>query len=391
MEQPAIAGIEDDQLRRIRFSRGLCVFLAIALQPEKSCTCSEPPFFTSVYQSGSDGYHTFRIPALLSTPRGTLLAFCEGRKHSSADDGDIDLVVKRSADNGNSWSTMQTVHEEGGQEPITIGNPCSVVDRTNDTVWLVYCRNNDRVLVTSSKDDGATWSSPREITASVKPREWTWYATGPGVGIQLETGPHYGRLVIPCDHRQAIDGRPVMFSHVIFSDDHGQTWNLGGSVAPHTDECQVVECTDGSLIMNMRNYWGRAGRQPEKDSMRAVARSHDAGQTWSKLTFAPRLIEPVCQASLIRLDSIHAKKGDVLLFSNPASRSKRIDLTVRMSPNAGETWPTSKSLYAGPSAYSCLARLPENSVGCLFEAGEKRPYETIRFARFSVAWLTHRN
>jgi len=155
----------------------------------------EAPSHLDVYTSGQDGYHTYRIPAIVLTTEGTLLAFCEGRKTGRGDHGDLDLVLRRSTDGGKTWEPMQLVYEEGGTAKITIGNPCPVVDRTTRTVWLPFCRNNDRVLLTHSTDDGKTWAEPVEITENVKRPEWGWYATGPGHGIQLSGG----RLVIPCD------------------------------------------------------------------------------------------------------------------------------------------------------------------------------------------------
>jgi len=340
-----------------------------------------------VFRAGVDGYHTYRIPALLATPKGTLLAFCEGRKTSGGDHGDIDLVLKRSNDGGRSWGPLELVYEEGQTAPITIGNPCPVVDRANGTLWLPFCRDNDRVLVTHSTDDGRTWSPPTEITGEVKRPDWTWYATGPGVGICLAHGPHRGRLVIPCDHRQPVDGRPTMFSHVFFSDDHGQKWQLGGSADKHTDECQVVELGGGQLMLNMRNYWGRTGKVAARGGMRAVAHSRDGGSSWSAITFAADLVEPVCQASLIRTGRSDPPGRERLLFSNPASKTQRHRLTVRLSNDGGRSWPTARLLYAGPAAYSCLAVLPDRSIGCLYEAGQRNAYETITFARFGLDWL----
>jgi sialidase-1 len=349
-----------------------------------TCLADDQPVKTDVFVSGTDGYHTYRIPAVIVTPKGTVLAFCEGRKTSRSDHGDLDLVLRRSSDRGKTWAPMQIVYEEGGDAKITIGNPCPVVDRDTGRIWLPFCRNNDKVLVTYSDDDGANWAKPTEITDSVKKPGWGWYATGPGVGIQLEGGKHRGRLVIPCDHSEQIDGKRGMFSHVFYSDDHGQTWKLGGSADRHTDECQVVELSDGTLMINMRNYWGRDGKQQDKDKMRAVAISRDGGATWGDLRFDPALIEPICQASFLR----HSAKGQPgdgrLLFSNPASPTTRHQLTVRLSSDEGKTWPVAKLLHEGPSAYSCLTVLPDGSVGCLYEGGEKHAYEKIIFARFSA-------
>ena len=133
---------------------------------------AEPPRETPVYVSGEEGYHTFRIPALVVTTKGTLLAFCEGRKDNRRDHGDIDLLLKRSTDLGRTWESMQLVHEEGGTRKITIGNPCPVVDRDTGTVWLSFCRDNDEVFITHSSDDGRTWAEPSEITGAVKKPGW---------------------------------------------------------------------------------------------------------------------------------------------------------------------------------------------------------------------------
>ena len=236
--------------------RAVVIFVLVVGFPSQYSLRAAEPFGMQVFIGGMEGYHTFRIPSLIVTKRGTLLAFCEGRKTDRLDHGDIDLVLKRSGDRGGTWSAQQLVYEEGGTEKITIGNPCPVVDDATGTIWLALCRNNDDVLVTSSNDDGLTWAEPLDITDDVKKPDWTWVATGPGVGIQLKRGKYQGRLVVPCDHNTQINGEQVMFSHVFYSDDGGGSWKLGGSLDRHTDECQVVELSDGSLMLNMRNYWG---------------------------------------------------------------------------------------------------------------------------------------
>jgi sialidase-1 len=203
----------------------------------------------------------------------------------------------------------------------------------------------------------------------VKQADWTWYATGPGVGIQLKSG----RLLVPCDH--AVAGTREKRSHVIYSDDRGATWRLGGSVGPDCDEAQAVDRADGTVLLNIRSYRGT--------NRRLVAASKDGGLTWSPPAEDPALVEPVCQASVARCPG---PKGG-LLFSNPAS-TRRERLTVRFSPDGGKTWPAGKVLHAGPAAYSCLAVLPDGSVGCLYEHGDRGPYETLTFARFPLGWLT---
>ena len=363
----------------------LSAVLSLAFPGGKTSLAEDHSFKTEVFVSGTSGYHTYRIPAVIVTPKGTLLAFCEGRKTSRSDHGDLDLVLRRSADGGKTWTSMQIVYEEGGDANITIGNPCPVVDQGTGRIWLPFCRNNDDVLVTFSDDEGKTWAKPREITDSVKKSGWGWYATGPGVGIQLERGEHKGRLLIPCDHGVQIEGKRVMHSHVFYSDDQGQTWILGGTVDQHTDECQVVELSDGTLMINMRNYWGRDGKQPDKDRMRAVAISRNGGATWEDLRFDETLIEPICQGSFLQYATEQDTGHNPLLFSNPASKTTRHRLTVRLSQDEGKTWPVAKLLHEGPSAYSCLTVLPDGSIGCLYEGGENDAYEKIIFVRFSLA------
>jgi len=349
------------------------IFLALTCG---EMTFSQEPPRVDVFTSGSEGYHTYRIPALLVSKKGTLLAFCEGRKTGRGDHGDVDLVLKRSTDAGKTWGPLALIYEEGDTTKVTIGNPCPVVDQATGTIWLPFNRENDAVLITHSTDDGVTWAKPREITKDVKLPGWGWYATGPGVGIQMTRGPHAGRLVIPCDHKRPIEGKTVTFSHVIYSDDHGRSWKLGSPVAPHTNECQVAELTDGSLLINMRNYVGKDGGQPENGNRRAVARSRDGGATWEPVRYDAALIEPVCQASFMRWTWGDNGKSR-LLFSNPATTTRREKMTVRVSDDDGATWSASTVLYEGSSAYSCLTVLPDGRAAIIYERDD---YKHLTFS-----------
>jgi len=373
--------------------------LAVLLAAATVAPASAPLQRTDVFVAGQSGYHTYRIPALIITRKQTLLAFCEGRKDSSSDTGNIDLLLKRSGDGGKTWSEPQMIWDDG---PNTCGNPCPVVDETTGTIWLLLTHNpGDKneaqisagksraartVWLSRSTDDGETWAPPVDITASAKDPSWGWYATGPGVGIQIEHGPYRGRLVIPCDHSYRANNRARGTaaieggSHVIYSDDHGQTWKLGGAVRPQMNESQVVELSDGdgSMLLNMRNT--------SPANRRAQSISHDGGQTWTSPEFPSELVEPRCQASLLRYNWPIAKEAGRLLFCNPASPRRR-DLTVRVSGDDGKTWPISKILQEGPAAYSCLAVLPDETIGCLYENGRTNAYEKITFARFSLEWL----
>jgi sialidase-1 len=360
---------------------------------ERRASYGGKPIFEEqpVFVSGEGGYHSYRIPAMIVTPKGTVLAFCEGRKNSTADYGNIDVLLRRSHDLGRTWEPVQLIADHGED---TIQNPCPVVDRATGTIWLLLTgnlagdteqkilkrlsRETRSVWVCSSADDGDTWSRPVEITASTKLPAWTWYATGPGCGIQLKSG----RLVIPCDHNVA-EPQDIKRSHVIYSDDHGRTWKIGGIVGDDVNECQVVELADGALMLNMRNYAKGEGRQ----NRRAVVTSRDNGLTWSPIWWAPELIEPVCQASFIRFTLKPECSRNRLLFANPAS-TKREKMTIRVSDDEGRTWPVAREIYPGPSAYSALATLPDLTIGCLYECGKRGPYETITFAMLSLEWIT---
>ncbi|MCP4837560.1 MAG: DUF1080 domain-containing protein [Phycisphaera sp.] len=361
--------------------------LLILLVSGSAVAARDPAIFTS----GENGYDTFRIPALVEAADGTLLAFAEGRLEGRGDAGDIDLVLRRSSDGGDTWSDLEVVWDDGAN---TCGNPCPVLDAETGTIHLLATRNlghdheseiiagtsegTRTVWVITSDDHGATWNTPREITSTAKRPDWTWYATGPGNGIQLRSGPKAGRLLIPCDHIE-VDTRHY-YSHCIASDDHGKTWKIVGRTPSHqVNECAVAELEDGSLLLNMRNY-DRSKRA------RAISRSTDGGDTWSVVSRDPTLPEPICQASMVASDG-----GRVLVFSNPADPSGRNTMTIRRSRDGGRTWSKGNVLHAGPSAYSSLATIGglEGLAGfaCLYEAGKEHPYEEIRFRRINRRML----
>ncbi len=350
-----------------------------------------------VYVGGEGGYHTYRIPSVILTSRGRLLAFAEARRETGADSGDIDLVLKRSRDGGRSWSAMQVVGDNG---PNTFGNPCPVVDRSTGTIWLLSTQNagSDKeaaivdgtskgtrtVWVMKSADDGETWSAPREITTQVKHADWTWYATGPGVGIQTRSG----RLVIPANHSEA--GTKVSRSHLFYSDDRGVTWKLGGVSDPGTNESQVAELSDGRLMLNMRNH------PPKPVNYRMIATSKDEGLTLSTAVPDSVLIEPPAQASLVSVppaspaSSASSASNDGrtgwLLFANPAAAT-RTRMTVRLSRDDGRTWTAGRVVNEGPSAYSSLVVMPDGMVGLLYEREERSPYDRLTFARLPLLSL----
>ena len=347
---------------------------------------------TAVFTAGESGYRCYRIPAIVATQRGTLLAFAEARRNNCGDAGDIDLVLKRSFDGGKTWSALQVVWDDGGN---TCGNPAPVVERKTGDIVLLSTWNlggdheneiidgvsedTRRIFVLRSTDDGSSWSKAREITSAVKLPNWTWYATGPCNGIQMRSRPYKNRLVIPCDHIEA--GTKKYFSHTIHSDDGGYTWQLGGTTpTDQVNECSVAELPNGNLLLNMRNY--------NATRVRRVTSSKDGGQSWAPLRPDSALIEPVCQASLLWYS--YKGKTPFPAFSNPASQKARTHMTVRVSYDEGRSWPLSYLVYEGPSAYSNLVALPNGNLACFYEGGVKSPYESIRFKELLPGTLPYR-
>jgi sialidase-1 len=328
--------------------------------------------------------HTYRIPALALTRAGTLLAFAEARRQGAGDSGDIDIVVRRSTDRGRTWSAETIVADDAAN---VTGNPCPVVLASGRILLLStwnagsipesriaagFGADSRRVFVRSSDDDGLTWSAAREITADVKRPEWTWYATGPGSGLQLKTG----RVVIPCDHRSA-EGD---FSHLITSDDDGATWRIGAISPPGLNESMAVELADGSVMLNCRTAPHRDRPSPRR---RGVCISHDGGDSFDEAAFRhdDALVEPVCQAAIRRWSWPTDGAAGLILFSNPASETRRIALTLRGSHDDGRTWPLELLVHPGGSAYSDLAVLPDGTVLVLFE---RDGYRTIGLATIAI-------
>jgi sialidase-1 len=339
---------------------------------------------TTLFKSGEEGYSNYRIPSIITTKDGSLLTFCEARKDSRGDSGNIDLVAKRSTDNGMTWSSPIVVWDAGDE---TAGNPCPVVDQRTGRIINILCWNlatdhgrdlhagtsvdTRRVYQTHSDDDGLSWSEPKDITSMVKDPNWWWYATGPGIGIQLEKGAHKNRLVIPANH--TVEG--YYGAHTLFSDDGGETWSVSNIIKPTVNESQVIELSDGRLMMNMRTQ-GHSETTRPYTGYRSIAFSTNGGASWTKPRFDKNLGDPICQASILRYDE------NRILFSNPnppisLDRGPRERMTVRMSSNDGKTWPHELLIYDGPSAYSSLTKIPDGNVALFYEKDKDIAYATM--------------
>ena len=363
--------------------------------------CKEKGFIEEhdVFISGKEGSQCYRIPSLITTTKGSLIAVCDARRSNCFDaPNNIDLAMKRSFDNGKTWTPLKIIANYPGEEAA--GDVSLTINRQTGTIWLFYnymvpkpgfkpemlknfktAEDYNRwrtvyLCAMRSDDDGENWSEPFNLSYLKKPI-WDYLIVAPGNGIQSKNG----RLLIATYASRA---HLTLFScQLIYSDDNGRTWKMGHSTGDYTIEPQLVELNDGSLMMNMR--------QKMQKGHRMYAVSKDEGITWSEPVDETTQPEPGmgCQASFIRFTREQdGLKENRLLFSNPASDKAREKMTIRMSYDEGSTWPIAKTIHKGPSAYSSMTILKDRSIGVLYEKGEKYNNEKISFARFNVEWLT---
>jgi sialidase-1 len=358
---------------------------------------------SEVFPPGLNGIARYRIPGMVVTPKGTVLAYAEARKNSSSDWGEIEIHLRRSIDGGKTWGDSQHIAHhgsrlegnprkaEGGEKEQTVNNPVAIVDRETGAIEFLYCINYARCYSMRSTDDGVSWSQPVDITASFerfrKKYDWKVIATGPGHGIQIKSG----RLVVPIwiaygkegDHGPSAAG-------TIFSDDHGKTWQAGDLCLPNEgdfvnpNETMITELSDGRVML--------VSRSVSKANRKLVTTSPDGATGWTTPVFHDQLWEPICMASIVA----HPSKPGTLIYSNPhtlkldkdgkevpAGRGKRENLCIKLSHDDGKTWPINKVLDPGKAAYSDLAVRPDGTVLCLYEADTN-----IVCARFSLEWIT---
>jgi sialidase-1 len=342
-----------------------------------------------VFEPAAGKYSSLRIPALVISKKGTLLAFAAGRIESGSDWADMDLLLKRSEDKGKTWGEIQVVAKRDKMAPTD--NPVPIVG-SDGVIHLIYQRDYARAYHISSKDDGLTWSEPNDITpvfdAFKSEYDWKVLAPGPGHGIQLKNG----RMVIPVwlansdkmtPHRSHRPSRVA----VIYSDDQGRTWQRGGMVPEaegfiNPSETMAVELKDGSVMLSIRNE--------STKRRKGVSYSKDGAGNWSGPTYEDDLFESICMSSIIR----YPKKKGVLLFSNPDSENipkyPRENLTIKMSKNDGKTWPVEKVLNPGSSAYSDLAVGDDGTIYCIYETKVSPKGKELKLVlkTFTLDWLT---
>lgn len=356
------------------------IFQTIGGLPNSTLGKSQGLSETDLFVAGDRGVAIYRIPAMTVTNQGTVIALCDARAGNGDDlPNNIDLVVRKSFDSGHSWTAIETIVDYPGTEGA--GDAALLTDRDTGTVWLFYVYGPEgigwktsqpgidgptlRLHLRYSKDDGATWSEARDLNQDVKDPAWNAVWSSPGRGFQDSTG----RLWFPLS--RSLDQQ---YTRLIYSDDHGATWEITPDVGANTNESMVIELADGRLMCNMRSGF--------EMNQRAIAYSSDRGLTWEGFHHDPNLIEPACQACIIRFGGIEGP----LLFSNPASEQRK-QMTVRISRDEGASWPMSRVIHEGPTAYSCLVELPDGAIGLLYERGGMSPYEKITFARFPIAFL----
>jgi sialidase-1 len=381
---------------------GLYVYVLFLFLLSCSATAQET---ITVFDPG-DTYATTRIPALVVSAKGTLLAFCEARANKTSDWADIDLLLRRSADGGKTWEPFKVIVPREVSKPL--GNPTPIVDR-DGTIHLLFQRNYARAYYMRSNDDGVTWSEPADITYAFEAfhPEYNWkvLAPGPGHSIQLRSD----RLLVPvwlCEPNPSIPGgdhRPSCIA-TIYSDDHGKTWKRGEIIAGNGDEYKnpsetmALELSDGRVMLNIRN-------ESEKRRRLVTYSGTGIGQ-WTKPVYDTSLFEPVCMASIIRVPA--RKKGkSLLVFVNPDTKhllkggqqkagvklNLRQNLTAKVSHDEGKTWATRKVVEEGFAGYSDLATGADGTLYCLYETNQGTEGWRYRIVlkRFPRQWLTAKN
>lgn len=367
-----------------RFRMSLPAVLAAAsLILARACTPGPAAFDGPLvlFDSGENGTHTYRIPAITVTKAGTLLAFAEARQGSHKDHGDIDLVVKRSEDGGRTWGEAITVRADGenccsSPTPVVLESGRILMLSTWKTTAEPFHYFSITWFVQHSDDDGLSWSEPRRIDEGLVERDWIMACVGPGHAIQLQNGPHKGRIVASCYHKWEGEGKRWQGrSFLIYSDDGGESWKRGAFSDPGGNECMSAELSNGDIMLNMREF-KRWQDTTGLRYLRQVAISTDGGETLGATVFDPQLPEAICEGSLIRYRFRH-RKDDWLLFANPTNPEVRAGLKVKLSKDRGRNWQVVYDAPFAKTAYSDMAELPDGSVAILYEAGDSTSHDCL--------------
>ncbi len=359
--------------------------------------------------AGQDKCDTYRIPGVVTTQKGTLIAVYDNRYNNSKDlQEDIDIGMSRSTDSGQSWEPMRVIMDMGeyggrSQRLNGIGDPCVLYDHTTHTLWVaalwmsgsspdkmlwwasrpgISPEKTGQFMLVKSTDDGLTWSEPINITPQIKDPAWQLLLQGPGRGITTRDGT----LVFPAQFKantgtKAIDGgQYTCHSTIVWSKDGGQSWHTGTGAKSNTTEAQVVELADGRLMLNMRDDRNRTDKGDTNG--RAVAVTSDLGETWTTHPSSnAALPEPNCMASIISADVfVGGVKKQVLFFSNPNNKETRTNMTIKASLDGGLTWPVNcqQELNSGSGfGYSCLTMVDESSVGILYEGTKDLLFQKV--------------
>ncbi len=393
------------------------------------------PFFTAIPlfepQTRQSLNCRYRIPNLLVSKRGTVFALPEERVNSVADEAKHHLVLRRSTTNGETWSDLEILYADnhprvshsyaGGVADLETGQ-VHVYFNVGVSIWPEdiggawperwKCENPEEATALrrtlapqaesglyriSSDDEGKTWSQPIALGDSlhaVNPVSGEKRPFHPQfVGTQLRQGAHAGRLVLPgrgTTRSAPFDLYAYCHNYVIYSDDHGATWQPGGLTQNGTGEACLVELSDGTLYVNSRNESLRCR------GYRAWDRSRDGGATFTESGYDLSLPDPHCQASMIR----HTSEPNHILFCNPAvysattshyDHAARHNLTVRLSTDDCRTWPVARTVCEGLAGYSALAVTPDGTILCAYEPLTESSYSgTIMLARFNLEWLLGR-
>lgn len=342
-----------------------------------------------LFSGGDAGAANYRIPAITTAKDGSLIVAVDKRINGAGDlPADIDVVIRRSTDNGQTWSTATTIADLGS---AGASDPALVVDKVSGKIICLFATDKGlfgstatdpiRIRMCTSMDHGVTWSAPVDITNQLygagcsNPVTKNWYAAwvASGAAHQLRNR----RIVAVVGVRQTSGSQIDNF--MIYSDDAGVTWQPSTGMAEQNgDEAKIVELNNGNLLMSIRN-----------PGVRRMNISADKGITWGTAYNQTDLIEPNCDGDIIRYTStLDGFDRNRLLHTIPSNSSSRKNVSVLVSYDEGATWSVNKTIYPGASAYSSITVLPDGTLGMFYENGEYETYQ-MYFVRFSFKWLTN--